>query len=158
VQSTEAQKFRGGGSFRFDCVRTSHINPRGEIRPGNLTSTRNLNLLGKGQTGKDWNMGRRDLNWEFGERWAIVLLLRSLDLIILYQIRLMISVAVSAVKPDPTSILVVVEVELVVVEIVALQCLEVDLVPEHASDSPKAPDKLRSLLTAVGYDLESGSK
>ena len=74
-------------------------------------------------------MGRRDLNWEFGERWAIVLLLRSLDLIILYQIRLMISVAVSAVKPDPTSILVVVEVELVVVEIVALQCLEVDLVP-----------------------------
>lgn len=35
----------------------------------------------------------------------------------------------STVKPDPADVLVVVEVELVVVEIVALQCLEVDLVP-----------------------------
>ena len=38
---------------------------------------------------------------------------------------------VSALKPDPADYLVVVEVELVVVELVALQCLEVDFVPEN---------------------------
>ena len=38
-------------------------------------------------------------------------------------------------KPDPADSLVVVEVELVVVEIVALQCLEVDLVPANLNCS-----------------------
>ena len=65
------------------------------------------------------------------ERWAIILFLRSLDLIILYQIRLMNSAAASAVKPDRADSLVIVEVELVVVEIVALQRLEVDLIPAN---------------------------
>ena len=56
--------------------------------------------------------------------------LRSLDLIILYQIRFMNTGKASVMKPDPADYLVVVEVELVVVELVALQCLEVDFVPE----------------------------
>ena len=58
------------------------------------------------------------------------MLLRSLDLIILYQIRS----RISAQKPDPADYLVVVEVELVVIELVALQCLEVDLVPEKLNN------------------------
>ena len=41
------------------------------------------------------------------------------------------SAAASAVKPDRADSLVIVEVELVVVEIVALQRLEVDLIPAN---------------------------
>ena len=100
-------------------------NPREAYLPENFNKRGNLKLARQRANQTTWigyrRWGQRDLgcNREF-------LLLRSLDLIILYQIRS----RISAQKPDPADYLVVVEVELVVIELVALQCLEVDLVPE----------------------------